>query len=266
MFLSSILWLLIFTNFVNAYFIDNNTNHNLKFCKNIVESFLQGQDSVTVFKDDKSKDFYRSEIIKAIQTIVPVLVYDGINEDLADKIHDMGDELNVPSMTKSYLALSESSEWINLNLNLFSKVNTNGKWIFFLVNFEEDKAEILLENGFKKHKMMNILLFFIDRRANIFVASFNPFDRLNKFWLMKVKFKNLPEILDKVKKVFEKKVENLNGFELKVSTFYEASKTSDILNEPIPELFKKALNCNFKFSETSDGIYGSQLPNGSFTG
>lgn len=271
MFSSCRLQFIIFITVVNGIIIDNNIDHNLRLCKDIVETFFRGQTSVTVFKDRSSKHLFRSEVIRLIQTIAPILVYDGISESLVERIHDMGDELNVPSVTKSYLAMSESADWISLNLNLFASVNTNGKWIFFLVNVEKSAAESLLKEAFEKHKMLNVLVIFVNQKSKVFVGSFNPFqlngeNRRGKIWLQEVKRENLSQISGKIERKFNKKFKNLQRFELKVSTFYEASKTSDIINEAIPELFKKTLNCKLKYFETSDGIYGSRLPNGSFTG
>lgn len=130
MFFSKHLWFLLFINVVNGFFADNNFNHNLRLCTDIVKGFMHGQESVNVFKSSKSINYDENEIIKTFQTVSPVLVYEENNEVLVEKIHDMGDELNVPSVTKSFLAMSESTEFISSNLNFFSHEPTENGFSF----------------------------------------------------------------------------------------------------------------------------------------
>lgn len=244
---------------------------NLKYCRKIVELFLNDQSSVTIFNSMKANNFYDDSIIKAMETVLPALIYSSINESLADSINDMGDELNVPSNSKSYFGMTNSVEWIFDHLKHFARINTNGKWMFFVEKVKRTDIELLIVSAFKNHKMLNVLIIFVDLNLNIFVASYNPFELVSnnqrgEIWIKEVKQENLPEILPKIDKICEKKVENLHEFELSVSTFYEPSKMSKLTDEPIPFLFQKALNCKYRYFETAGNIYGSRLPNGSLTG
>lgn len=265
------LWFVLLISSVDGFLIESRLKVNLTFCKDIAKTFLSGQESVTVFIANSLQETYSNGVLKAVEAILPVLIYDQVDEVLVMKIHDMGDELNIPSMSKSYMVFSESTKWIVWKLNLFSRINTNGKWIFFLTNIEKREAEILLKKAFEKHKMMNILTIYVDTQSRVFTASYNPFKldsqgNRGKMWSREVKIENLPKILEKVDKIYEKKVKALEGFELKVSTFNEPSKISEFQNEPMSDLVEKALNCKLKFVQTQDGTYGTRLPNGSFSG
>lgn len=266
-----LLWFVLFISSVDGFLVESGLKVNITLCKDIAKTFLSGQESVTVFNANRLRENYPNGVLKAIEAILPLLIYDEVDEVLVTKIHDMGDELNLPSMSKSYMVFSESTDWIALKLNLFSRINTNGKWIFFMSHIEKREAEILLKKAFEKHKMLNILTIYVDKQLRIFTASYNPFKLDNqgkrgKMWSREVKIENLSKVLEKVDKVFEKKVGDLQGFELKVSTFYEPSKISDFLNEPMPDLVEKALNCKLKFVRTEDGNFGTRLANGSFSG
>jgi hypothetical protein len=254
-----------------SQFFTQDVYPNFGYCKYIVDLYLNDQSSVTVFNSNGAKRLQNDIIIKAMEDVLPATIYTEINDALVEKIHDMGDELNVPSTSKSYFAMASSVDWFYSKLDLLSKVNTNGKWIFLLVNVEKEDVELLAVSSFKNHKMLNILMIFIDSQKGVFLSSFSPFrinnqGRRGEIWTKEVNLQNLDDILSKVDRICEKKVEDLQGFELKVATFYEASKISEILDRPIPFLFKKFLNCEFKYYETPGNTYGSRLENGSFTG
>lgn len=264
------LLLLLFVSSIDGFFIQKE-HSNLIFTKNIVKSFLSDQSSVTVFKSKESKDNLVDVIIEAIESVLPALIYDEITETLAETINDMGDELNVPSRTKCYLAFGFSVDWIYKQLKFFARINTNGKWILFLVNVEKVDVELLILQAYQSHRMLNILIFFIDHREEVYLTFYNPF-KLDSFgnrgemWTGELKQKNVPTVLSKIHKITEKKIEDLQGFELKVSTYSGASQLSQIFDGPIANLFQKTLNCKYKFFQTHDNVYGSRLPNGSLTG
>lgn len=244
---------------------------NLNYCKNILRTYLNDQSSVKVFNFEENESFQNDIIMKALQTVLPAVIFSEINENIVDKHNDMGDELNVPSTSKSYFAMASSMDKIYSKLHLLAQMNINGKWVFLFVKVTTKNAEEFIIATFKNYKMLNVLIFLIDDEQKVSVMSFNPFHldssgQRGEVWVDEVKLQNLPRILAKIDGMCEKKVQNLNGYELKVSTFYETSEISKIIDEQIPSLFKKSLNCKYKYFETQGNTYGSRLPNGSFTG
>jgi hypothetical protein len=264
--------LLRFIDTANCFLVMNSAK-NLTLCKAVTNRFLNGQRSITVFDVEESSFLPANEILQVLGTITTVKIFSEINEALVAKINDLGGELELPETTKGYLTMSESIETVKKNLKFFSKINTNGKWFLLLLNVKKIEVESLLISAFISHKMLNILSVFSDENFDFYVSSYNPFSidesgQRGSVWTEKLENGSMKETLSFVDKIYEKKTENLHGFVLKASVIDESrsSKLNSILNIEVFDVFKRTLNCNFNFIETRDGLFGSRLPNGTFTG
>lgn len=74
--------------------------------------------------------------------------------------------------------------------------------------------------------MLNVLAIFVDRQSNIFIASYNPFEmdknrKRRRMSTSEVEQENMHQNLNKVHKIFDNKMKDLQGFVLKFSTFLE---------------------------------------------
>lgn len=272
-----------FLNFISIAFISNVYSKILtleeedqslfNLTGKIIEAFFVDQESVTIFNVDKSLELREQEssVAKVIQGIAPVMIYDELCDELAVKISDMGEELDLPSTTKSYLLTTASIDLMTKYLPLFAKINTNGKWIFAMIDIKQSEIESILVKAWVEHHMANIvvLMFFEDEMR---VMSFNPFELHNNkhgtFWSpSEVTSENLSDILEKLEDIFDGKVRNLQNYQLFATRFLEISEHNKILDKEMMKVFETTLNTKFVLTSSLDGEYhGNRLDNGSFTG
>jgi hypothetical protein len=241
--------------------------------KNIMTSCLSGKESITVFKAENSRNFEKQQtkMYQLIGSIKPVFVVNNINETSVETFNDMGNELEVPSTTKSYFVMSENVETLTRNLKLFSRVNANGQWIFFTMNTNKAQVEDLLIRAFDSYKMLNLLVFSLDIKSEMHVSTYNPFTEDNRntrgeMVYFPISQENLPIIVENLKNFFNKKVSNLHGYPLNISYSTDVSVLNSFIDFEIFEVFKRKLNCTFNFFRTRDSMFGSKLPNGTLTG
>lgn len=250
----------------------NEDRSQLDFLEKILETFLVHQESVTVFNFDKS--FYlreqESSVVEVIQRIAPVMIYDELWDEMVERINDMGDELNLPSTTKSYFSTTADIDLMKKHLPLFAKINTNGKWIFAMINIKLSEIESILVEAWVEHKMANILALMV-AGDEMRVVSYNPFelhnDKHGKFWSVEVTSESLSGILNKLENIFDAKVKNLQNYKLKATKFFDISENSAILDNEMMKVFEATLNTKFVIDALPEGqIHGYRLSNGSFTG
>lgn len=241
--------------------------------ESIIRKFVGNQASISIFDIDNTDILSRRKSVlhRIINAITPVYVYKGLNESLARKITDMGDELEVPSTSKSYVVMSASTNLVARKLKCFASINTNGKWIFTLVLVDSADVDALLIKAWNEFKMANIFVIFSDIQSNLFVKSFNPFrlreNQHGTFFNEAVNMETLSKILRKVDGIYDKKVRNLQNYPLKATMFKETSDQNEILDMEMKKIFEKILNTNFTIFQPSDYKYhGTRLPNGTFTG
>ena len=91
----------------------------------------------------------------------------------------MGSELEVPLATKSYFVMSENIYLMSKNIKFLPRLNANGQWIFFLMNFRNSYLENLLKHAYAEYKMLNLLAFSFDLDATTHVVTYNLF-KLNR--------------------------------------------------------------------------------------
>lgn len=73
------------------------------------------------------------------------------------EFHDMGKGIRSPSTVSGYIVFVDHIERFLGYLVKFSRINSNGKWIF-LFNFQTFKeVELVFEQAWIRHKMLNIL-------------------------------------------------------------------------------------------------------------
>lgn len=252
--------------------MEHNFAKNLPLNKAVTEKFFHAQRSITVFNVDETKTLKTNQILQVLETVAPVKIFNYINENLANKIHDMGEELDLPKTTTGYFIISESIEKVKQNLKFFSRVNTNGKWFLLLYNVKKTKVESLLITAFENYKMLNILSVYLDEISKLYVSSYFPFEingvQRGKIWTEALKHKTLLEILYQIEEIDNKKIANLHQYSLKVSVVDKKLKSEiyDVMDSHIFEIFQKTLNCNFKFIASRDGSFGSRLSNKTYTG
>lgn len=236
--------------------------------ESILRKFIGNQASITVFDIDKDQDLLwrKSTLHRVLNKITPLLIYGGLNESLVETINDMGNELGLPSTSKSYYAISKSTELIKQNLILFSKVNANGKWIFSLIQVNADDIKSLLITAWINFKMANILIIFSDNKSTIFVMSYNPFcfkeNQHGAFLTEEVNLETLPSILEKIERIFERKVRNLQNYPLKAFVLKSNSDQNKILDMEMRKVFEKTLKTKFTLFVPAN----SRISNESFNG
>lgn len=255
-------------------FCNNSQGYiDVKLVEHVLRKHLSGHESVKVFDLDKTLSLdYEMKMLQTLQSITSVTIYEGINEALVKSFNDMGDELNVPSTTESYFVLTTSSALLVENLHLFSQINTNGKWVLVLFHVKGREVNALLVSAWRDHKMANILVLFSDQEARFYIKSYNPFvmnrGSPGKFWTAEIKHETIEMILKQIENIFEKKVTNLQDYQLKASIFFDTFKHNRILDHVMLDVFEEVLKTKFSFVQTTDGSNsrGNQLPNGTFTG
>lgn len=73
------------------------------------------------------------------------------------EFHDMGKGIRTPSTVSGYIVFVDHIDKFLGYLIKFSKINSNGRWIF-LFNLETLKeVEYIFEQAWIRHKMLNIL-------------------------------------------------------------------------------------------------------------
>lgn len=225
----------------------------------ILHAFLTKQDSITVFNVDQSLDSttYDDLVLQMMQSIKPVRIFDGMNEEFVKKYNDMGDELNLPSDTKSYFVLSTTTELLRSNLHFFSRINANGKWIFVIVNVDPKSVELLLINAWNEHKMANILVIFSDSHSKVFIKDYNPFKLVDgqhgSFWTSEINEKYILYISKHIENIFEKKVTNLHNYPLKASFYHGQFDYNRKYDEEMSRIFEKVLNTQFSIVNPNFG-------------
>lgn len=242
--------------------------------RNVYEDFIGNeQASIAVFDIDTNKaaDIRKDALHKVLNSIRPVLVYDDLNAEIAEEISDMGGDLDSPLTSKCYVAMSTSTALIEDNLKFSAKVNTNGKWIFTMIEVTSADVEALLIRAWSVYMMTNILITYSDLNSDLFVKSFNPFElngkQHGKFYTQAVQDETLPEIRKELDNVFRRKVRNLQSYPLKATRFPEPSGQNAILDEEMQKIFKTMLNTNFTVFEANEGKFSRiKHPNGTFVG
>lgn len=252
---------------------EHNFAKNLPLKKAVTEKFFHGHRSITVFNVDETKTLKTNQILQVLETVAPVKLFDYINENLVNKIHDMGDELDIPKTTTGYFIISESIAKVQKNLKYFSRINTNGKWFVILYDVKKTEVESMLITAFEKFKMLNVLSVYLDEVSELYVSSYFPFEindntQRPKIWTQILENKTILEILHQIEDIENKKIANLHQYTLKVSVVDKKLKSEfyDVMDSHIFEVFKKTLNCDFKFIVSRDGTFGSQLSNKNYTG
>ena len=81
---------------------------------------------------------------------------------LVDQINDMGDELVSLSTTKGYVVITGSLIILKGYLTRFARINTNGKWMMFIIDLEIPKAKTFLKDAWTHYKMLNIIVILVD--------------------------------------------------------------------------------------------------------
>lgn len=251
---------------------------------------FQNQKSVTFFNDnndtcrDEKASASKLVVLKSLHKTSSVIFYNDLNLKLALNIHDMGFEINSPSITKGYLFLSRSARRTTKSLGLFSKINTNGRWIFVLSEVEVSEIKPLLIKAWTKYKMLNILIFLINISHEKFVlASFNPFElngrKRGKFFIQNINHETIDVILNYSLGMLDKKIKNLHGFGLDFGMFpsettaspvYDSNKTFvkyEDLDGKMAEMFGQYMNAKINYILPPDNYeIGFRLPNKTFTG
>lgn len=239
----------IVSRYCTSLLIESKSEINWGHVEKILRPLLKHQDSVTVFKviPDNSLKLFNNHgsALQMIQSLVPVKIFDSIDEIIVNKFHDMGDEYNSPSTIKSYFVLSTATEVLDQHLKFFSKINTNGKWIFVLIDVNPRLIESLLMEAWNVHKMTNILALFSDKHSKTFIKFYNPFKRsgseFGSFWTSELNNETI-SMADEIKNMFERKVANLQNYPLKASIYPNKFQHNQILDDTMKEVFEKALN------------------------
>lgn len=241
--------------------------------RNIMVKCLTGKESITMLKVESLKNFslQQNKMYQIVESIKPVYVFNSINETSVKTINDMGNELEVPLTTKSYFLMSENIHLMTRNMKFLSQLNTNGQWIFFLMNFRKSDVENVLKFAYSEYKMLNLLVFFLDLDSTIHVATYNPFkynenNVRGEVFSLQVNLENLSNILINIENFFDKKVANLYGDSLNITYCPEISVMNTFLDNEMFDVFKRKLNCSLNFVPTQDLVFGSRLPNGTLTG
>lgn len=196
----------------------------------------------------------------------------------------MGNELVSPSTTKGYVVITGSLIILKESVIRFARINTNGKWMMFLIDLEISKAKTLLKEAWTNYKMINILVILVDLKQYKFtVLSYNPFilnddESRGQFWNMELNAATIEEAVKNIDGIYERKVKNLHGFPLNVIMFELKVVTPKpildgnsvrykFLDGVLAQMFQSYLNCRINFMPPRDNTNaGIRHSNGSFTG
>lgn len=244
-----------------------------KFMTDILKTFFLNQASVTVFNVDSSLSLpnYKDAMMQLVQSVAPFILYNRLDDELAAKITDMGDELSVPSTTKGYFIMNTCYVDIMHHLPLLSKINANGKWVVVLVNIEQRHVESFFINAWFSHKMANILVLLMNDLSSLVVISYNPFELVDNqygsFWRSEVNDMSIESVLNNVDMIFERKVRNLQNYPFKAVQFNKNSIQNEIIDGIYLQIMQKILKSKFTFIQPRfEQYHGTRLPNGTFTG
>lgn len=258
--------------FVCAMIQSEHDNSKEVLLKGVITKFLENQECITIFSVDESKVFneHKTYVIRYIQSIVSVIVYNRLSEGFNENKSGIGDELNVPSTTKGYIAIATSTKVMIEKLHLFSRINPNGKWTFAINAAEQKEVQLLLMVAWVKYNMANILVFFRDKYLNAFVTIYNPFakngEQRGNFWTSEINHNTISSVLEVLENNFENKVRDLQQFSIRASYYSDPSKANKILDLEMISVFEKVLNVKFSLFLPRDGKFMGTQKNGEFTG
>lgn len=191
----------------------------------------------------------------------------------------MGFELNSPSITKSYLVISQSPQLVMKNLKLYSQINTNGRWMFVLVNAKQSEIKALLIESWRSFKMVNILALSISG-SELIAMTFNPFKTNGEIWTKNVTVDEIESVSVYATDLLERKIKNLDGFVLNFTIFESEASATPVYDETkqfivryedvegeMAGMFGKYLKAKINYVTPNDSFQmGFRQPNGSFTG
>ncbi|CAO1425338.1 unnamed protein product, partial [Diamesa tonsa] len=242
--------------------------------------------SVTMFDIDKNSDLdcIKNEVIKSVHCTVTLIVYDGLSDNLVNEINDMGDELVSPSRTKGYVVITGSLNILEQSVIWFENINTNGRWMIFLIDLKLQDAKDFLKEAWTNNKMLNILIILIDLKQYTFtVISYNPFvlnddETRGQFWNEELNVDTKAIVLNYIDGSYGTKVLNLHQYPLKVSMFESEMTAMPIFDENrqithykyiegvVIQMIQSYLNCSIEYLEPKDKRLGFRASNGTVSG
>lgn len=221
----------------------------------ILEKYLLDQESVIFFNIKTTNGTLGNYTIKEayflsnLAKIRPVIVYKGLNQSNVDRLSDMGNEMKQPSTTKSYLSITAYKPHLLNSLKYFSKINTNGKWIFIVAMKSEDVKDVFIK-AWQDYQMSNIMFIFEKSYNKFHIAMFNPFDRsessYGKFYEIEINKKNLNSILNLIEEFSRRYGRKIINYELKKLTVFGDGGFNSILDNQMEDLFDFAMKIKMK--------------------
>lgn len=214
-------------------------------------------------------------------------VYSTIDEiNFGVKITD-GSLSSYPT-TQGYLIRTFSENFEENFLKKLSSFNPRTSLMFNLVNVDFEASKDWLKIAYDEYKLLNIVAlcykpkiednFLIE--IEVFMCLYNPFsEKSSDIICLNFDNENLEENLVKMKDFRKKRIENLQGFPLKIDIFeygmksvavYDKSGKISHFTYPDGELLNsiaKIMNFTPVYLEREGkATYGFQFPNGTFTG
>lgn len=130
------------------------------------------------------------------------------------EFHDMGEGIGHPSIIKSYMVFVDLLDTFFGFLLKFSRINSNGKWIFIFDNHTLEQIEYVFEEIWNKHKMLNILgVLFKDQRLQY--CFYNPFQFNSKGVRGVFHYFDFYE-WNRANEIYNKRLNNLYGYPMRV--------------------------------------------------
>lgn len=137
--------------------------------------FLQKQTILKVYHIDSKINDHELSLIHQIheQQFIRVLQLDvSFADPNMTLLSDMQEEIMEPSSAIGYLIVSSSIYNVLSSLKYLAEINTNGRWLFILINVKRKSAENLLQSAWKEQRMLNLIIFLAVEIGKVFQMKF----------------------------------------------------------------------------------------------
>lgn len=217
----------------------------------------------------------------------PIRVYNSIDSiNFGSKINS--GSLSTFPTTHGYFVRAKLADVEEKFVEKLSNFNPRTNLMFSFDDADAKKSKEWLKIVYEKYKILNVaVVCYVPKMESLSVLEFdvivcfyNPFsEKLSDFLCLSFDLDNMKESLMKMKSFLRKRIENLQGFKLKVNIFEYKMKSVAVYSQkgelsrytyPDGELLSSiAKNMNFTpvyLNNFGEAKYGFQFQNGTFSG
>lgn len=177
---------------------------------------MKAQTTLVIFSLHNDKDHRLDVFHKRIiyNPIIGIEIWKITNNANKLEFHDMGAGIEDPSINKSYMVFVDLMETFFKFLFKFTKINSNGKWIFIFDNHTVEDVTLVFEEAWNKYTMLNILgVLVIDQKLQF--CLYNPFQFNSKGVRGVFHYFEFYE-WNKADEIYKDRLNNLYGYPMRV--------------------------------------------------